>query len=68
MSEIPEEPATRDSGAPASTLHAGDPPLLDVAAVRHLDGGDTLRSVSEHGGWESPCLDLDKDESPIRYG
>ena len=65
MSEIPEEPATRDSGAPASTLHAGDPPLLDVPAVRHIDGGDPQRSVSEHGGCESPCPDLDEDESPI---
>ena len=65
MSEIPEEPATWDSSAPASTLHDGDPPLLDVPAVRHLDGGDPLRSVSEHGGCKSPCPDLDEDESPV---
>ena len=42
-----------------------DPPLLDVPAVRHIDGGDPQRSVSEHGGCESPCPDLDEDESPI---
>ena len=65
MSEIPEEPAALDSGGPASTLHAGDPPLLDVPAVQHLDGGDPLRSVSDHGGCESPCPDLDEDESPV---
>ena len=65
MSEIPEEPAALDSGGPASTLHAGDPPLLDVPAVQHLDGGDPLRSVSDHKGSESTCPDLDEDESPV---
>ena len=65
MSEIPEEPAALDSGGPASTLHAGDPPLLDVPAVRHIDGGDPQRFVPEHGGCESPCPDLDEDESSI---
>ena len=65
MSEISEEPATRDPGALAGTLHAGDPPLLDVPVVRHIDGGDPQRPVSEHGGCESSCPDLDQDESSV---
>ena len=65
MSEISEEPTARDSGALAGTLHAGDPPLFDVPVVRHTDGGDPQRSVSEHGGCESPCPDLDEDEPSV---
>ena len=65
MSEISEEPAARDPGALAGTRHAGDPPLFDVPVVRHLDGGDPQRSVSEHGGCESPCPDLDEDELSV---
>jgi len=65
MSEIHEEPATRDSGAPAATLHSVDPPLLVVPVVRHMDGGDLQELVPEHGGCESPCPDLDEDESPV---
>ena len=40
MSEIHEEPTTRDSSAPAATLHSIDPPLPTDPAVRYLDGGD----------------------------
>ena len=64
MSEIHEEPATRDSGAPAATLHSVDPPLLVVPVVRHMDGGDLQQLFPEHGEYESPCPDLDEDESP----
>jgi len=65
MLKIPEAPATRDSGAPATTLHIGDPPLLAVPAVQHMDGRDLQQFVPEHGGCESPCPDLDEDESPV---
>ena len=54
---------TRDSGAPAATLHS--PPLIAVPVVRHLDGGDLQQFVPEHGGCESLCPDLDEDESPV---
>ena len=40
LSKIHEEPTTRDSGAPAATLHCIDPPLSAIPAVRYLDGGD----------------------------
>jgi hypothetical protein len=65
MSEIHEEPATQDSGAPAATLHSVDPPLIAVPVVRHMDRGDLQQLVPEHGGCESPCPDLDEDESPV---
>ena len=65
MSEIHEEPATQDSGAPAATLHSVDPPLIAVPVVRHMDRGDLQQLVPEHGGCESPCPDLDEDESPL---
>ena len=61
MLEIHEEPATRDSGAPAATLHSVDPPLLVVPVVRHMDGGDLKQLVPEHGGCESLCPGLDED-------
>ena len=39
MLEISEEPATRDPGALAGTLHAGDPPLLDAPEELHSSEG-----------------------------
>jgi len=39
MLEISEEPATRDPGALAGTLHAGDPPLLGAPEELHSSEG-----------------------------
>ena len=65
MLEIHEEPTTRDSSAPATTLHSIDPLLPADPAVRYLDGGDLQQLVPEYKGCKSPLPVLDLAETSV---